>query len=47
MVGGGLMRGIKIPLQDFALKIQGGALFARHYGINMDGFITLYTVWSH
>ena len=31
------MRGIKIPPQDFALKMQGGLctrgdLFARHYG---------------
>ena len=37
MVGGGLMRGIKIPLQDFALKMQGGIMheggvFAGHYG---------------
>ena len=32
--GGGLMRGIKIPPQDFALKMQGGGgvVFARHYG---------------
>ena len=38
---GGLMRGMKIPPQDFALKIQGGAyaqggegayVFAGHYG---------------
>ena len=30
---GGLMRGIKIPQQDFALKIQGreGGVFAGHY----------------
>ena len=33
------MRGIKIPLQDFPLKMQGGGLcvrggvFAGHYGI--------------
>ena len=39
MVGGGLMRGIKIPLQDFALKTLGGLMreggggvFAGHYG---------------
>ena len=25
-LGGGLMRGIKIPLQDFALKMQGGLM---------------------
>ena len=25
-VGGGLMHGIKIPLQDFALKMQGGLM---------------------
>ena len=36
--GGGLMRGIKIPQQDFALKMQGGLMrkgdiFAGHYGI--------------
>ena len=24
--GGGLMRGIKIPLHDFALKMQGGLM---------------------
>ena len=24
--GGGLMRGIKIPLQDFALNMQGGLM---------------------
>ena len=35
--GGGLMRGIKIPLHDFALKMQGGLMreggvFAGHYG---------------
>ena len=35
--GGGLMRGIKIPLHDFALKMQGGlcvrgGVFAGHYG---------------
>ena len=37
---GGLMRGIKIPPQDFALKMQGGGgglcarggIFAGHYG---------------
>ena len=32
------MRGIKIPLQDFTLKMQGllvrGGLFAGHYGIS-------------
>ena len=40
---GGLMRGIKIPLQDFALKIQGGGLmrevggvFAGHHGISLQ-----------
>ena len=27
------MRGIKIPQQDFALKMQEGGIFARHYGI--------------
>jgi len=37
-VVGGLMRGRKIPQQDFALKRQGGlmregAVFAGHYGI--------------
>ena len=26
------MRGIKIPLQDFALKMQGGSVFVGHYG---------------
>ena len=39
--GGGLMRGIKIPQQEFALKMQGrlmregggGGIFAGHYGI--------------
>ena len=37
--GGELMRGIKIPQQDFALKMpgglmrEGGGLFAGHYGI--------------
>ena len=37
--GGGLMRGIKIPQYEFALKMQGGGLcarggvFAGHYGI--------------
>ena len=35
--GGELMRGIKIPLQDFALKMQGGlcargGIFEGHYG---------------
>ena len=39
--GGGLMRGIKIPQQDFALKMLGGLMrewgggggvFAGHYG---------------
>ena len=35
---GGLMGGIKIPPQDFALKMQGelmheGGMFAGHYGI--------------
>ena len=29
---GGLMCGMKIPLQDFVLKIQGGGVFAGHYG---------------
>ena len=29
------MRGIKIPQQDFALKIQGGGVFAGHYGAYM------------
>ena len=45
---GGLMRGIKIPLQDFALKMQGGGgggggglcargcVFAGHYGIRFS-----------
>ena len=39
--GGRLMRGIKIPLQDFALKMQGGLMrkgggvFAGHYSICM------------
>ena len=28
------MRGIKIPQQDFALKTQGGGVFAGHYGIS-------------
>ena len=35
----GLMRGIKIPPQDFALKRQGGGaygVFARHYGIGSN-----------
>ena len=32
--GGGLMRGIKIPQQEFALKMQGGeGVFVGHYGI--------------
>ena len=39
--GGGLMRRIKIPQQEFALKMQGrlmhegggGSIFAGHYGI--------------
>ena len=31
--GRGLIRGIKIPQQEFALKIQGGGLFVGHYGI--------------
>ena len=29
--GGGLMCGIKIPQQNFALKMQGGGVFAGHY----------------
>ena len=29
------MRGIEIPLQDFALKMHGGGLFAGHYGTYM------------
>ena len=38
--GGGLMRGIKIPQHEFALKMQGrlmregGVIFAGHYGIS-------------
>ena len=37
LLGGvGLMRGIKIPQQEFALKMQGegsrGGVFAGHYG---------------
>ena len=40
LLGWGLMRGIKIPHQDFALKMQGGAyaqggVFSGHYGIYM------------
>ena len=38
--GGGLMRGIKIPQYEFALKMQGGGglcarggVFAGHYGM--------------
>ena len=32
-LGGGLIREIKIPQQDFALKLQGGlCVFAGHYG---------------
>ena len=32
--GGALMCRIKIPLQDFVLKMQGGGgIFAGHYGI--------------
>ena len=40
----GLMQGIKIPQQDFALKMQGGAyargghVFAGHYGIIDSGY---------
>ena len=30
--GGGLMRGIKIPLHDFALKMQGGGGLMREGG---------------
>ena len=33
------MRGIKIPLQDFALKMQGrarGGIFVGHYGKTLD-----------
>ena len=38
LLGWGLMSGIKIPHQDFALKRQGGLMreggvFAGHYGI--------------
>ena len=29
--GGGVMRGIEIPQQEFALKMQGG-VFVGHYG---------------
>ena len=42
MGGGGLMHGIKIPLHDFALKMQGGGLrarggvFAGHYGSKVE-----------
>ena len=38
------MQGIKIPQQDFALKMQGGAyargghVFAGHYGIIDSGY---------
>ena len=35
--GGGLMRGIKIPQQDFALKMLGG-VFAGHYGTYVATF---------
>ena len=39
LLGGGLMRGIKIPQQEFALKCRGGlcargGVFAGHYGIS-------------
>ena len=44
--GGGLMHGIKIPQQDFALKIQGrgggGGLFAGHYGTVMEPLTFLF-----
>ena len=46
------MRGIKILLQDFALKMQGGGLcarggvFAGHYGINYSvPNATMKVVW--
>ena len=32
MRGEGLMHGVKVPLQNFALKMQGGLVFAGHYG---------------
>ena len=42
MGGGGLMRGIKIPLQDFVLKSKGrggampeGGVFAGHYSTTL------------
>ena len=30
------MRGLKIPQQDFALKTQGGSVFAGHCGTYVD-----------
>ena len=47
MVGGGLMRGIKIPLQDFALKIQGGGLCVRGGAYLRDTMVSTWTVSSH
>ena len=36
------MRGIKIPQQNFALKMQGGGgVFAGHYGITVLLFVSL------
>ena len=36
--GGGLMRGIKIPKQNFVLKMRGGGgIFAGRYGIANKG----------
>ena len=40
--GGGLMRGIKIPQQDFALKMQGGGLMREGGAYLRD--ITVYCV---
>ena len=37
-----LMRGIKITLQDFALKMQGGgSIFAGHYGTRLQQVVFL------
>ena len=55
--GGGLMRGIKIPQQDFALKRQGGGgglmreggVFAGHHGNNIlegNHYISGVLLWS-
>ena len=38
--GGGLMRGIKIPQQDFAQKMQGGELCTR-------GDTTVHTIYAY